>query len=159
MVDVSGKPESERVAVARARVRMAVETLELIRSGQVGKGDVLGTARLAGIMASKRTAELIPLCHTLGLTGVGIRFRLDDSGQGVEIESRVRTVGRTGVEMEALVAAAAAALTIIDMCKAADSTMVVDGLRLVHKRGGRKGIFIREGEEPWEEKAWEEVQP
>src|SRR5512145_206403 len=125
MVDVGAKPESERVAVARGRVTMKPETLALVKAGQMGKGDVLAVARLAGIMAAKRTAELIPLCHPLALTSVAVDLTLDEAGSAVEIEARVALTGRTGVEMEALTAVSVAALTVYDMCKAADRSMTL----------------------------------
>jgi cyclic pyranopterin phosphate synthase len=139
MVDVSAKPETARTATARVTVLMQPETLELIRSGQARKGDVLGVARLAGIMAAKRTADLIPLCHPLPITSVTLD--LTPASGGIEIEATVRTTGRTGVEMEALTAASVAALTVYDMCKAVDRSMRIDGLRVVHKAGGKSGDF------------------
>ena len=139
MVDVSGKPETARSASARVTVRMRPETLALIVSGRAKKGDVLGVARLAGIMAAKRTAELIPLCHPLPIAAVTLD--LAPGADGIEIEATVRTTGRTGVEMEALTAASVAALTVYDMCKAVDRAMRIDGLRVVHKSGGASGDF------------------
>ncbi len=139
MVDVSGKAETSRTATARALVRMAAETLALIRSGQAKKGDVLGVARIAGIMAAKRTAELIPLCHPLPIAAVTLDLAPEEGGIG--IEATVRTTGRTGVEMEALTAASVAALTVYDMCKAVDRGMRIEGLRVVHKAGGKSGEF------------------
>ena len=139
MVDVSGKPETARSASARVNVIMQPETLALIRSGQARKGDVLGTARLAGIMAAKRTADLIPLCHPLPIAAVTLD--LEPAAHGIEITATVRTTGRTGVEMEALTAASVAALTVYDMCKAVDRAMRIDGLRVVHKSGGKSGVF------------------
>jgi indole-3-glycerol phosphate synthase len=139
MVDVSDKDETDRVAVAGARVVMRPETLERIRAGDVAKGDVLAVARLAGIMAAKRTAELIPLCHPLALTSVEIELACVSERSAVEITARCRLRGRTGVEMEALTAAGVAALTIYDMCKAVDRGMVVTDLRLLRKSGGRSG--------------------
>jgi len=139
MVDVSDKPETARTATARARVHMQDATLALIRSGTSKKGDVLGVARLAGIMAAKRTAELIPLCHPLPISSVTLDLALGESA--VEIEATVRTTGRTGVEMEALTAASVAALTVYDMCKAVDRGMRIEGLRVVHKAGGKSGEF------------------
>ncbi|HBT47752.1 MAG TPA: cyclic pyranopterin monophosphate synthase MoaC [Peptococcaceae bacterium] len=149
MVDVGAKAVTERVAVARARVVMNPETLRLILAGRVPKGDVLAVARVAGIMAAKRTGELIPLCHPLNLTSASVEFR--DSGGGVlEIEGRIKTKGQTGVEMEALTAVSVAALTVYDMCKAVDRGMVITDVRLVEKSGGRSGTWKREGEEPWD---------
>jgi cyclic pyranopterin phosphate synthase len=138
MVDVSDKAPSLRQATAAASVRMRPETLRLILDGTARKGDVLGVARLAGIMAAKRTAELIPLCHTLMLSGVDVVLRAAPPDL-VEIEATARTTGPTGVEMEALTAAAVAALTVYDMCKAADRFMVVEQVRLIAKSGGASG--------------------
>jgi cyclic pyranopterin phosphate synthase len=144
MVDVGPKDETVREAVAEGRVRMRRETLELLRAGNLPKGDVLGTARVAGIMAAKRTSELIPLCHPLLLTHVGIEFALDEGIPAVEIIATVRCRGRTGVEMEALTAASVAALTIYDMAKAVERGMVIEGIRLLEKRGGKSGEWKRE---------------
>ena len=141
MVDVSGKAETDRTATARASVIMQPETLRVIVAGEAKKGDVLGTARLAGIMAAKRTADLIPLCHPLPLAAVTLDLGPSSSGDGVDIAATVRTTGRTGVEMEALMAASVAALTVYDMCKAIDRGMRIDGLRVVHKAGGKSGDF------------------
>ncbi|HKS70680.1 MAG TPA: cyclic pyranopterin monophosphate synthase MoaC [Ktedonobacterales bacterium] len=149
MVDVSGKPETSREAVAAGEVRMRAETLALIRAGRMAKGDVLAVAQVAGIMAAKRTPEIIPMCHTLLLTGVELRFALEDgdpdrSGMGiVAIQATVRTVGKTGAEMEALTAVSAAALTIYDMCKAVDREMTIERVRLLRKSGGKSGTFER----------------
>ena len=147
MVDVGGKPETERVAVARGEIRMKPETLALIQSGGVPKGDVLGVARVAGIMAAKRTGELIPLCHPLPITNAAVDFTVDEAGGRILIEARASTVGRTGVEMEALTACSVAALTIYDMVKAADKGMVIGEIRLVKKTGGKSGTYVRPGEE------------
>jgi len=141
MVDVTAKPETERTATARARIIMQPATLALIRAGTAAKGDVLGTARLAGIMAAKRTADLIPLCHPLPLTQVSVDLALDQTANAVEIAATVRTTGRTGVEMEALTAASIAALTVYDMCKAVDRSMRIEALRVTHKAGGKSGEF------------------
>ena len=141
MVDVSGKAVTEREATACARVTMRPETLAIIAAGTAKKGDVLGVARLAGIMAAKRTADLIPLCHPLPLSAVTVDLTTDAAGPAVEITAIVRTIGRTGVEMEALTAASIAALTVYDMCKAVDRGMVVEGLRVVAKSGGASGDF------------------
>ncbi len=142
MVDVSDKPETIRTATARVSVRMQPGTIELIRSGAAKKGDVLGIARLAGIMGAKRTSDLIPLCHPLPISAVTLD--VETSAEGVEIAATVRTTGRTGVEMEALTAASVAALTIYDMCKAVDRGMRVDGLRVVNKSGGASGVFVQD---------------
>jgi cyclic pyranopterin phosphate synthase len=141
MVDVSAKPETTRTATARGRVVMQAATVALIQSGSAKKGDVLGVARLAGIMAAKRTADLIPLCHPLPIDAVSLELTADPSGPAVEIAATVRTTGRTGVEMEALTAASVAALTVYDMCKSADRAMRIDAIRLTHKEGGKSGEF------------------
>ncbi len=144
MVNVSHKPDTERVAVARGQVSLKPETLALIREGALKKGDVLSVARLAGIMAAKRTADLIPLCHPLPLTHITVDLALDDNPPRVLIESRVRTVGKTGVEMEALTAVAVAALTVYDMAKAVDRGMRIEAIRLVEKHGGQSGDVVLE---------------
>jgi cyclic pyranopterin phosphate synthase len=144
MVDVGAKAETERVAVARGRVRMQPSTLALVRTGEVAKGDVLAVARVAGIMAAKRTGELIPLCHPLPVTSVEVEITADEGASTLEIEATARIVGRTGVEMEALTAVSVAALTIYDMCKAVDRGMTIEAVRLVHKRGGKSGEYWRE---------------
>jgi cyclic pyranopterin phosphate synthase len=141
MVDISAKSETERVATAEARIRMRPETLATIRDGTAGKGDVLGVARLAGIMAAKRTADLIPLCHPIALTSVEVDLAADAPEPVVTVRATCRTTGRTGVEMEAMTAASVAALTVYDMCKAIDRGMVVETVRLVHKSGGKSGTF------------------
>ncbi|MBX6376776.1 MAG: cyclic pyranopterin monophosphate synthase MoaC [Acetobacteraceae bacterium] len=140
MVDVSAKPVTERVAVARGRVTMAPETLARIVEGAMGKGDVLGVARIAGIMAAKRTSELIPLCHPLMLSKVAVDLT-PAPPDAVEIEATVKLAGQTGVEMEALTAVTVAALTVYDMCKAVDRGMRIEAVRLVHKSGGKSGTF------------------
>ena len=147
IVDVSDKPETERVAIAAGRIVMAPETLARIEAGTIGKGDVLAVAQVAGIMAAKKTWEFIPMCHPLLLDGIDISFAIDRDAVAVEIRATVKTTGRTGVEMEALSAVAGAALTIYDMCKAIDRGMCVENIRLLRKSGGRSGIFTREGEE------------
>jgi cyclic pyranopterin monophosphate synthase len=141
MVDVGAKVATEREARAEARVSMSPETLDLITSGTVPKGDVFSTARLAGIMAAKRTPELIPLCHPLRIDSVAVDFEVEREASSVRIESRARATDRTGVEMEALVAAGIAALTVYDMCKAVDRGMEVVSLRLIHKSGGESGTW------------------
>ncbi len=143
MVDVGDKLESERVAVAAGEVVMRAETLTAIREGQMKKGDVLTTAQLAGVMAAKRTADLIPLCHPLMLSHVDVRCELRDDLPGVAITASVRVTGRTGVEMEALTAVSVAALTIYDMAKAVDKDMTIGAIRLLEKRGGRSGEWKR----------------
>ncbi len=147
MVDVAGKAETERQAVAEGRVVMRPETLALILDRKVAKGDVFGVARIAGIMAAKKTAELIPLCHPLGLTSVDIAFEPDASASCVTIRATTATTGRTGVEMEALTAVAAAGLTIYDMCKAVDRSMMITDIRLMKKTGGKSGVFERKTDE------------
>jgi len=141
MVDVSAKEITARVAVAEGAVVMLPETLELIRLGNAKKGDVIGTARLAGIMAAKRTHELIPLCHQLALDKVGVECMLDDALPGIRITAEARVSGRTGVEMEALTAVSVACLTIYDMVKAADRSMRIEGIRLLRKAGGKSGSY------------------
>ena len=143
MVDVSCKEETSREAVAMGRAIMQPKTLNLILDRKVAKGDVFSVARVAGIMAAKKTAELIPLCHALNLTSVEISFDPDETLSCVNIRAAVRTTGRTGVEMEALTAVAVAGLTIYDMCKAVDRSMTVTDIRLVKKMGGKSGTFER----------------
>ena len=143
MVDVSAKAETARVAVARGRVVMAPETLARIQEGQVGKGDVLGVARLAGIMGAKRTADLIPLCHPLPLANVEVQIEIDDSLPGFLVSSEARTNGVTGVEMEALTAVSIACLTLFDMLKAIDRMMVIGGIEVTSKSGGKSGDWQR----------------
>ena len=145
MVDVTGKRRTVRAAVARAEVRMRAETLRRISTGDMPKGDVIAAARLAGIMAAKRTAELVPLCHPLALTAIHVDVTADSPARCIRLESRVRLVGKTGAEMEALVAVTVAALTIYDMCKAVDREMLIGAIRLVHKSGGKSGTFTRRG--------------
>ena len=142
MVDVGAKSISERTATARARVAMLPATAALIRSGGAKKGDVLGVARVAGIMAAKRTAELIPLCHPLPISAVSVE--LEVTGDAVEIAATVRTTGQTGVEMEALTAASVTALTVYDMCKSVDRGMRIEAIRLIHKAGGKSGEFVQD---------------
>ncbi|AFV10411.1 molybdenum cofactor biosynthesis protein C [Thermacetogenium phaeum DSM 12270] len=151
MVEVGEKPTTTREAVARGTVFMQPETLELIKSGGIAKGDVLGVAQIAGIMGAKRTSILIPMCHPLFLSGIDLNFRADPERSAVEIEARVRCQGKTGVEMEALTAVSIAALTIYDMCKAVDRGMAIGEIRLIEKTGGKSGTYRREGEKEWEE--------
>ncbi|OPY02271.1 MAG: Cyclic pyranopterin monophosphate synthase accessory protein [Syntrophorhabdus sp. PtaB.Bin047] len=143
MVDVSGKKETEREAVASGRVTMAAGTYALIRGGQGPKGDIFTVAKIAGIMAAKKTHDLIPLCHPLAITHVDVEFRFDDAGHTVEILSTVRTKGQTGVEMEALTSAAVAGLTIYDMCKAVDKGIELGPFFLLEKSGGKSGTYKR----------------
>lgn len=145
MVDVGDKDRTDREAVARGWVRMKPETLELLLGGAAPKGDVIATARIAGIQAAKRTPELVPLCHHVALTGCEVRFEPDDDGERLHVEARVRARDRTGVEMEALTAVAVAALTVYDMLKAVDREMMIEQVGLWEKSGGRSGPFRREG--------------
>ena len=147
MVDVGAKPDTERMAIARGEVHMRKATFDLIRAGQIKKGDVLTVAQIAGITAAKRTSDLIPLCHPLPLTKVDVDLALDESLPGVVITATAKTVGKTGVEMEALTAVSAAALTIYDMAKAVDREMVIGQIRLLEKRGGVHGDY-RAGDAP-----------
>ncbi len=149
MVDVGDKPVTTREAIARGQIRMAPATLEAIVGGKLKKGEALAAARIAGIMAAKRTHEMIPLCHQIALEVVEIDFAPDSSNSSLQIQARTVTDARTGVEMEAMVAVSAAALTIYDMAKAIDRAMEIGGVRLVAKRGGRSGEFARAGEPPW----------
>ena len=142
MVDISGKEETERIAIAKGAVIMLPNTLDLIESGSLKKGDVLATAQVAGVMAAKRTAELIPLCHPLGLDQVLIQFNFNRDLPGIDITATVKTFGKTGVEMEALTAVSVAALTIYDMAKSAEKTMRIENIRLVEKHGGQSGVVI-----------------
>jgi len=142
MVDVGAKPETARVARATGSIAMQSATLALIQAGTVAKGDVLGVARIAAIQAAKRTAELIPLAHPLALTRVAAEFAVDEQGSSVSLTVTVETVGRTGVEMEALTAVAVGLLTVYDMCKAADRGMRIDSIRLLEKAGGKSGHFV-----------------
>jgi cyclic pyranopterin phosphate synthase len=145
MVDIGQKPDTEREAVAKGWIKMQPATLDLLRQGDLPKGDVLATAQVAGIMAAKKTPELLPLCHPLLLTDVKVEFRLDEpGGDSVEITARVKSWGKTGVEMEALTAVAVSALTIYDMCKGVDPRMEIGGVRLVRKSGGKSGEVVFE---------------
>jgi len=144
MVDVGAKDETQRMAVARGRVLMQAETLRLLLRGEIAKGNVLTTAQVAGIMAAKRTHELIPMCHQLLLTGVDVDLVPDESANAIEITATARTTGKTGVEMEALVAVSVAGMTVYDMCKAVDRAMRIDSVRLIRKSGGKSGDFTAE---------------
>lgn len=141
MVEVGDKEDTKRVAKAYGRIRMNKETIQLIKEGLIKKGDVLSVAQVGGIMASKRTSDLIPMCHNIFITGSNIKFNILEDA--IEIESEVKTVGKTGVEMEALMAVSIAALTIYDMCKAVDRGMVIEEIKLMKKSGGKSGDFIR----------------
>jgi cyclic pyranopterin phosphate synthase len=144
MVDVGGKPVTERQAVARGKVLMQAETLSLLKKGKLPKGDVLAAARVAGIMAAKETHRLIPLCHPLLIEDVGVEFSIDDKASAVEITATVKGSGKTGFEMEALTAVAVSGLTIYDMCKTVDQTLRLDNIRLVKKSGGKSGTISLE---------------
>ena len=146
MVDVGGKDVTERVAVAVGRILVNEQCFEMIKTGGHKKGDVLGTAQIAGIMAAKKTPDIIPMCHPIMITGANIRFNLNEEDLAVEIEATVKCSGVTGVEMEALTAASAAALTIYDMCKAVQKDMVIDQIHLVSKSGGKSGDFVWGGD-------------
>ena len=144
MMDVGDKPVTERLAIARGEILMKKETLDLIRSGVMKKGDVLTVAQIAGIAAAKRTSELIPLCHPLPINHIDVPLTLDEVLPGVLIEAAVKTTGRTGVEMEALIAVSVAALTVYDMAKAAEKTMKIQNIRLIEKHGGQSGDVVNE---------------
>ena len=141
MVDVSEKSETKRVAVAKGSIKVSKEIMNLIKTGNIKKGDVLGVSRVAGIMASKQTSNLIPMCHPLMINGANIDFELDEENSRVIIYGSVKTTGKTGVEMEALTAVSVAAFTIYDMCKAVDKRMVIENIHLVSKTGGKNGEF------------------
>lgn len=143
MVDVTAKDTTVREAIARGKVLMRSETARMIENEGMAKGDVFGTARIAGIMAAKKTGDLIPLCHPLSLTDIDIRFSIDSALGEVTIESEAKAVGKTGVEMEAMAAVSMAALTIYDMCKAVDREMILTDIKLIRKKGGKSGLFIR----------------
>lgn len=148
MVDVGGKDRTQRVAVARAEISLAPATLALLSARALPKGDVLAVAKIAGIMAAKKTADLIPFCHPLQLSHVDLRFDVDRENNRIVIESEVRCAGRTGIEMEALTAVQIAALTIYDMCKAVQKDIVIGNCRLVYKAGGQGGVYLASGETP-----------
>ncbi len=145
MVDVSEKPRTQREAVAKGAIYMKPETIRMIIERAIPKGDVITVARVAGIMAAKRTSDLIPMCHPLNLTSVNVDISIEEEKNRLTIESRVKTVGQTGVEMEALTAVSVTALTIYDMCKAVDKEMVISDIMLMEKRGGKSGEFRRKG--------------
>ena len=144
MIDIGEKPDSEREAIAKGRIKMQASTLKMLREASLPKGDALAAAQVAGIMAAKKTPQLIPLCHPLLLTEVKVEFTLDDKEGRVEITAGVRTFGKTGVEMEALTAVAVSALTIYDMCKSVDPAMQIENIRLVKKSGGKSGVVVLE---------------
>jgi len=143
MVDVGNKEDTQRVAIAEGTVLMQPETLNMIKDNKIAKGDVLGVAQVSGIMAAKKTSEIIPMCHPLMLSGVEINFTINENENKIIIQSKVKTVGKTGVEMEALTAVAAAGLTIYDMCKAVDRGMAIESIYLLEKSGGKSGHFLR----------------
>ncbi len=144
MVDVSAKKDSQRTAIVRCLVRLSPETLSLLKENALPKGDVLTTAKIAGIQAAKRTADMIPMCHPLPISYVDIRFSVDDADSTIELEAEVRTTYKTGIEMEALIGAQVAAATIYDMCKAVQKDIIIDNCRLVFKSGGKSGTFRAE---------------
>jgi cyclic pyranopterin phosphate synthase len=143
MVDVGNKEDTQRVAIAEGTVLMQPETLSMIKDNKIAKGDVLGVAQVAGIMAAKKTSQIIPMCHPLMLTSVNVNFLINENENKIIIQSKVKTVGKTGVEMEALTAVAAAGLTIYDMCKAVDRGMTIESIYLLEKSGGKSGHFLR----------------
>ncbi|NMA87359.1 MAG: cyclic pyranopterin monophosphate synthase MoaC [Tissierellia bacterium] len=144
MVEVGGKEDTKRTAIARGEIQMKKETIELIKEGMIKKGDVLSVAQIGGIMGAKETSHLIPMCHNINLTGVDIEFNILE--EKILVESTVKTIGKTGVEMEALTAVSIALLTIYDMCKAVDKDMVLGDIKLMKKTGGKSGEYIREGQ-------------
>ncbi|MBM4271921.1 MAG: cyclic pyranopterin monophosphate synthase MoaC [Deltaproteobacteria bacterium] len=146
MVDVTEKKKSPREAVARGKLVMHPNTVALIEGGSIPKGDVFAVAKIAAIMAAKKTSEIIPMCHPLELTGIDIRFHTNVKAGEISIEATVKNVGKTGVEMEAMTAVSVAALTIYDMCKSADKSIILTDIKLMSKRGGRSGVFVRKGE-------------
>jgi cyclic pyranopterin phosphate synthase len=148
MVDVSEKPPTKREAIARGCVHMNTSTLKLIKDKAIPKGDVMAVARIAGIMAAKKTGELVPMCHPLNITSVTVDLVMDEKNRRIDVEAKVKTVGQTGVEMEALTAVSVAALTIYDMCKAVDREMTISDILLMEKRGGRSGEFRRNAASP-----------
>lgn len=144
MVDISQKPDTSRIAIAKGEIVMRLETLKLIESGSMGKGDVLAVAQVAGVMAAKKTSDLIPLCHPLRLNQISVEFELDEDLPGIKIVASAKTTGKTGVEMEALTAVAVSALTIYDMAKAVEKSMIIQNIRLAEKHGGQSGDVVNE---------------
>ena len=142
MVDVSEKAETKRTAIAEGKIRMKADTLSLIKQGHIEKGDVLGVARVAGIMAAKKTSDIIPMCHPIMISGCCLNFKINDEENYITIEAEAKTTGKTGIEMEALTAVSAAALTIYDMCKAIDRGMIIEDIHLLKKDGGKSGEWI-----------------
>ncbi len=147
MVDVGDKKDTERIAIAKGSIKVSPIVLEMIKKGNVKKGDVLSVAQVAGIMGAKRTSENIPMCHNIFITGVEMDFELDEKNSMIHIKATAKTIGKTGIEMEVLNAVSIAALTIYDMCKAIDKSMIITNIRLVKKSGGKSGTYIREGED------------
>lgn len=143
MVSVGDKEDTKRVAVAKGSITMERETFEMVANGTHKKGDVLSVAQIAGIMGAKKTSDLIPMCHNIFITGADLKFELDSKNSSIHITATVSTIGKTGIEMEALTAVSTAALTIYDMCKAVDKNMVIEGIRLTEKTGGKSGNFVR----------------
>lgn len=148
MVDVSEKEVTQRLAVAEGRIRMTAECFEKVKSGRIGKGDVLAVARIAGIMAAKKTADMIPLCHTVNVTKVSMDFEMSEEKRSIRARCSARCTGRTGVEMEALAGVSVALLTVYDMCKSVDRAMEITGIRLLRKAGGKTGVFERSDVDP-----------
>lgn len=146
MVEVGDKDNTKREAIAKGTIKMNPLTLKMIVEGQMKKGDVLSVAQVAGIMGAKKTSEIIPMCHNIFITGADIKFEIDEANNAVHIEAKAKTIGKTGIEMEALSAVSITALTIYDMCKAVDKDMVIENIRLVKKTGGKSGEYIRKGE-------------
>ncbi|SKC51648.1 cyclic pyranopterin monophosphate synthase MoaC [Maledivibacter halophilus] len=146
MVDVGKKDDTQRVAVAKGRIKMNSKTLKMITQGQMKKGDVLSVSQIAGIMGAKKTSDIIPMCHNIFITGADIKFEIDEENSAIQIESEIKTTGKTGVEMEALSAVSITALTIYDMCKAVDKDMIIEDIKLIKKSGGKSGEYIRKGE-------------
>ena len=146
MVEVGDKDDTKRIAVARGSIKRDLKTLRMIVEGPMKKGDVLSVAQIAGIMGAKKTSDVIPMCHNIFITGSDIKFEIDEENSSIHIESEIRTIGKTGVEMEALSAVSIAALTIYDMCKAVDKDMVIENIRLIKKTGGKSGEYLRKVE-------------
>ena len=142
MVDVGGKKDTERIAIAQGEVAMQMETLKLIKESKITKGDVFAVAQIAGILSAKKTSQIIPMCHPLMLTSINLDFKINEKANKIIIKSTVKTIGKTGVEMEALTAVAIAALTIYDMCKAVDKGMTIENIKLIEKSGGKSGHYV-----------------
>lgn len=144
MVDVGEKKDTDRVAVAKGSIILSREVLEKVKEGSMKKGDVISVAQVAGIMGAKKTADIIPMCHNIFITGVDLSFEIDEERSAIDIEAVASTIGKTGIEMEALHAVSVAALTIYDMCKAVDKNMVIENIRLIRKEGGKSGVYQRQ---------------